>query len=103
MSQSAKFSSVNANIGLIRFGYTNKQAALLNVPSGALAMVAVILGAWFAGRTNNRGLGIAILLCPGILGGGLMAFLPAHNKVGKLFGIYLTGTFGASKFSTSSS
>jgi hypothetical protein len=82
---------------MFRFGYTTKQAALLNIPSGALAMVAVIIGAWFAGRTNNRGLGIALLLCPGILGGGLMAFLPAHNKVGKLFGIYLTGTFGASK------
>ena len=84
----------------IRFGYTSKQSALLNVPSGLIQACAVLLAAWVSGRTNNRGLGIVALLLPGILGGGLMAFLPAGNKFkgGKLAGIYLAGIFGPSTF-----
>jgi hypothetical protein len=79
------------------FGYTSKQSALLNVPSGAISMVSVISASWFAGRFNNRAFGVVALLAPGVLGGGLMAFLPAGNKAGKLAGIYLTSVFGPSK------
>jgi hypothetical protein len=79
------------------FGYTSKESALLNVPSGVISMVAVISASWFAGRFNNRSWGIVALLAPGVLGGGLMAFLPASNKGGKLAGIYLTAIFGPSK------
>jgi hypothetical protein len=83
---------------LIRgFGCTPKQSALLNIPSGAIQMVAVVGASWFAGRYNNRAWGIVALLAPGVLGGGLMAFLPASNKAGKLAGIYLTAIFGPSK------
>lgn len=78
------------------FGYDSKQSALLNVPSGIIQMMAVMIAAWAAGRGNNRGFAIIGLLLPGILGGGLMAFLPsgAKFKAGKLVGIYLTGIFG---------
>ncbi|RFU34509.1 hypothetical protein B7463_g1801, partial [Scytalidium lignicola] len=76
------------------FGYTSKESALLNIPSGAISMIAVMGASWFAGRFNSRGWGIVALLAPGVLGGGLMAFLPRHNKAGKLAGIYLTSIFG---------
>lgn len=79
------------------FGYTSKQSALLNIPSGVIAMIAVILASWYAGKFNSRAYGIAALLLPGVLGGGLMAFLPKSDKAGKLAGIYLTQIFGPSK------
>ncbi len=80
------------------FGYNSKQSALLNIPSGAIQAVAVVVASWFAGATNNRAWGIVLLLTPGILGGGLMAFLPAGMKGGKLVGIYLCGIFGPSEY-----
>lgn len=43
-----------------------------------------------------RGIQIVCLLIPGILGGALMAFLPAENKAGKLIGNYLTNCIGSS-------
>ncbi|OAG39523.1 hypothetical protein AYO21_06167 [Fonsecaea monophora] len=76
------------------FGYTSKESALLNIPSGAISMIAVLSASWYAGRFNNRGYGIVALLLPGVLGGGLMAFLPKSDKAGKLAGIYLTQIFG---------
>ncbi|EXJ64983.1 hypothetical protein A1O7_01322 [Cladophialophora yegresii CBS 114405] len=76
------------------FGYTPKQSALLNIPSGAISMIAVLSASWYAGKFNNRGYGIVALLLPGVLGGGLMAFLPKSDKAGKLAGIYLTQVFG---------
>jgi hypothetical protein len=79
------------------FGYTSKQSALLNIPSGAISMIAVLSASWYAGKFNNRGYGIVALLLPGVLGGGLMAFLPKTDKAGKLAGIYLTQVFGPSK------
>ena len=62
-------------------------------------MIATIVAGWISGRTNNRGWGIIGLLLPGILGGGLMAFLPSGDKFkgGKLAGIYLTAIFGPSE------
>lgn len=53
-------------------------------------------GAYFAGKYNMRGIQIIALLVPGILGGGLMAFLPEEDQVGKLIGNYLTNVIGAS-------
>lgn len=78
------------------FGYNSKQSALLNVPSGFIQMMAVIIASWAAGRNNIRSLAIIALLMPGILGGALMAFLPSTSKfkAAKLIGIYLTGIFG---------
>lgn len=78
------------------FGYTSKQSALLNIPSGFVQALAVILASWAAGRGNARGFAIVALFLPGVLGGGLMAFLPSTSnyKAGKIVGIYLCGIFG---------
>ena len=38
---------------------------------------------------------VVALLTPGLIGGCLMAFLPAHAKAGKLIGNYMTNCIGA--------
>lgn len=78
------------------FGYDSKTTALLSIPSGAVAIVAILCSTYLAGRFNMRGLQVILLLIPGgILGGSLMAFLPADNKAGKLIGNYLTNAIGS--------
>lgn len=78
------------------FGFDSKTTALLSIPSGAISAISVFCGTYIAGRYNIRGFQIIALLLPGILGGGLMAFLPDGNKVGKLIGNYLTNVIGSS-------
>lgn len=77
------------------FGYSSETTALLQIPSGGVAIVAILVATYLAGRYNQRGVQIVCLLLPGILGGALMAFLPADDKVGKLIGNYLTNAIGS--------
>ncbi|KAF2727863.1 allantoin permease [Polyplosphaeria fusca] len=88
-------SSYQATI-IKNFGYTSKETALLQLPSGAVSIVSILIATYLAGRYDQRGANVVTLLIPGILGGCLMAFLPADNKVGKLIGNYLTNCIGAS-------
>jgi MFS family permease len=78
------------------FGYNSKQTALLQLPSGAVSIVSVLVATYSAGRWSQRGLNIVFQLLPGILGACLLAFLPNDdsNKVGLLIGNYLTNTIG---------
>lgn len=110
-------SSYQATI-IKRLGYTSQETALLQIPSGAMSIVSILIATWAAGRYNQRGIFIILVLIPGqspdfhnrsrvfsltlliirvagILGGSLMAFLPADNKAGKLMGNYLTNCIGA--------
>ncbi|KAK5679081.1 hypothetical protein LTS10_008738 [Elasticomyces elasticus] len=77
------------------FGYDSKHTALLQIPSGAVSIVAILSATYLAGRFNQRGIQLVLLLIPGMLGGALMAFLPAGNKAGKLIGNYLTNAIGS--------
>lgn len=88
-------SSYQATI-IKNFGYTSEQSALLQIPSGGVSVTCILLATWLAGRYQQRGINVINLLIPGILGGCLMAFLPADNKAGKLIGNYLTNCIGAS-------
>lgn len=78
------------------FGFSSKNTALLQIPSGVVSIVSILTATYLAGRFDQRGSNIITLLIPGIIGGALMAFLPAHNKAGKLIGNYLTNCIGAS-------
>ncbi|KAI6279110.1 hypothetical protein MCOR27_004521 [Pyricularia oryzae] len=79
------------------FGFTSKQAALLSIPSGAVACFATITGTWFAGRFNLRGPFILATLGMGFLGSNLMAFLPEDGYVvGKMIGNYSANFIGSS-------
>ncbi|KAL5116490.1 hypothetical protein ACEQ8H_005611 [Pleosporales sp. CAS-2024a] len=78
------------------FGFDSKTTALLQLPSGAVSIISIMVATRLAGRFDQRGLNICTLLIPGIIGGALMAFLPGDSKVGKLIGNYLTNCIGAS-------
>lgn len=87
-------SSFQATI-IKNFGYDSKTTALLQIPSGGVSIVSILTATILAGKFNQRGIQIVALLIPGILGGCLMAFLPADAKAGKLIGNYLTNCIGA--------
>jgi sugar phosphate permease len=78
------------------FGFTNKETALIQIPGGFIAVCSVILGTQIAARYNCRGvMQIVWTALGGILGGGLIAFLPKHDKAGRLVGNYFTHVTGA--------
>ncbi|KAF2662582.1 MFS general substrate transporter [Lophiostoma macrostomum CBS 122681] len=78
------------------FGFSDKVTALLQIPGGFIAVVSVILGTQIAGRYNRRGLMQIIWTAwGGILGGSLIAFLPASHRAGRLVGNYFTHLTGA--------
>lgn len=74
------------------FGYTSKQSALLNIPSGAVSIISTMLSTWAISRGYSRWLAINILLIPTLLGACLMSFLPKDNQAGCLAGIYMVNT-----------
>jgi predicted MFS family arabinose efflux permease len=78
------------------FGFNSKTTALLQLPSGAVSVISIIIATYLAGRFDQRGVNIITLLIPGITGGALMAFLPGESKAGKLIGNYLTNCIGSS-------
>ncbi|RYO25139.1 Thiamine pathway transporter [Alternaria tenuissima] len=78
------------------FGFNPKTTALLQLPSGAVSIISILIATYLAGRFNQRALNVVSLLVPGALGGCLMAFLPGESKAGKLIGNYLTNCIGAS-------
>ncbi|ROV93823.1 hypothetical protein VMCG_08817 [Cytospora schulzeri] len=78
------------------FGYTSEETALLSVPSGVIACIAILAGTYAAGRYGVRGpIFITYMLLGGVLGGCLMAFTGDDNKGAKLAGNYLTNIIGA--------
>jgi sugar phosphate permease len=87
---------------LIRnIGYRPDTAALLNMPSGIVSIAATIivgLGVRYIGP-GHRWFWLILCCVPGILGGGLMSFLPSGktnaNKAGLLAGIYLVNSIVA--------
>lgn len=78
------------------FGFDSKTTALLQLPSGAISVISILIATYLAGRFNQRGMNVVTLLIPGMLGGCLMAFLPNEAKTGKLIGNYLTNCIGSS-------
>lgn len=82
------------SILLSGFGYSNKEAALLQIPGGAIAVTSVLLATWTAAKFNARGLNIIFWsLLGGIIGGCLLAFPTATSA--NLAGNYLTHVVGA--------
>lgn len=78
------------------FGYNDGQTLLLNLPGAAIAFISVWFGCWWGGKYNSRGPAVVALVLPTLLGGALMAWLPADNKSGLLAGSFLINTVGAS-------
>lgn len=74
------------------FGYSSKESALLNMPSGIVSIVATMISTFAISRGFSRWLAIDLLLIPTLLGSCLMSFLPSENQAGCLAGIYLVNT-----------
>lgn len=84
------------SIVISSFGFSDEQVTLLQIPSGAIAVLSVLCATWLAGKFNARGLNIiAWSAIGGLVGGSLLAFLPENNKAGKLVGNYLCQVVGA--------
>lgn len=73
---------------ILGFGYTSKEAALLNMPSGVISIIATILGTFAILRNFPRWLAICLLKVPALVGAGLMSFY-SESQAGSLAGIYL--------------
>ncbi|KAK4206329.1 major facilitator superfamily transporter, partial [Rhypophila decipiens] len=73
-------------------GYSPKEATLLNMPSGAVNIVFTLLTGYGIRKQSNRWAFIIACIIPGMIGGGLMSFLPVSNKAGILTGIYLVNS-----------
>jgi MFS family permease len=81
---------------LIRnFGFTSKNAALLNMPSGIVSLIAITAVGYGVRFTSNRWAWLVACCIPGILGGGLMSFAPSSNRAALLAGIYLVNAITA--------
>ena len=73
---------------ILGFGYTAKEAALLNMPSGVISIFATLLGTFAILYNFPRWLAICLLKVPALVGAGLMSFYN-ESQAGSLAGIYL--------------
>ncbi|RFU27371.1 hypothetical protein B7463_g8971, partial [Scytalidium lignicola] len=77
-------------------GFSSYRTALLNMPSGAVSIIAALAVGYGVRHTENRWAWLAFCCVPGMIGGGLMSFLPKDHRAGLLAGVYLvnaiTGT-----------
>lgn len=81
---------------LIRnMGFSSPHAALLNMPSGVVSIVSTLAVGIGIRKADNRWAWVFGCSIPGIIGGGLMSFLPSSNKAGCLIGIYLVNAIVA--------
>ncbi|GAW11474.1 hypothetical protein ANO14919_008200 [Xylariales sp. No.14919] len=69
------------------FGYDSKSAALLNIPSGAVSIIATLSCTYAILIDFPRCFGIIALMIPTLIGAGLMSFYDGTG--GALAGIYL--------------
>ena len=76
------------------FGFTILQTTLLGCVTGVVEIVTIWTGVNLAARIPNSRAYVGFLyFIPNILGVLLINFLPWSNKVGLLFGVWMTGVF----------
>ncbi|KAI0341163.1 MFS general substrate transporter [Trametopsis cervina] len=77
------------------FGFTKLQTTLLGCTDGVLEIISISIGVTMAARLKNaRAYVGAAWFLPCILGALLVNLLPWHDRIGLLFGQWLTGTTG---------
>ena len=86
--QSGAISTFSATM-ISGFGYTAEQAALLNMPSGAVSLISCLAATYFVEYNVPRSLSTLCLVGPALTGACLMAFANAKEKGALLAGIWL--------------
>jgi hypothetical protein len=84
----------------LSLGYTEKQTILqflLGLSGAGITFITIYLMGFMSGRYNLFNINLVATLIPGIIGGAIIAYLPADNKVGLLIGNYLTYATGPSQ------
>lgn len=71
------------------FGFSNEKATIIQMPSGAVSIIATIICCYLAGYVGQRTYIMAVVCMPSILGSILLLALDNKHRVGKLFGVYL--------------
>ncbi|CAL1712102.1 unnamed protein product [Somion occarium] len=87
--QSGAVSTFSSTI-ILGFGYNSKEAALLNMPSGAVSIISSLAATWFVENNVPRSVAMLVLVAPAITGAALMSF--AKAKAALLLGIWLINT-----------
>ena len=77
------------------FGFSGPISALLNTPSGIVSIFFTLLVGYGIRKTSHRWAWNVLCTIPGIIGGGLMSFLPQSNTAGVLIGVYLVNSIVA--------
>ncbi|KAJ2897446.1 Thiamine pathway transporter THI73 [Zalerion maritima] len=73
-------------------GYTGRDAALMNMPSGAVSIFFILFVGYGVRKQSHRWAFVVACLVPAIVGGALMSFVPQDNRSGVLAGIYLVNS-----------
>ena len=78
---------------IVSFGYNTLQTTLLASVTGVVEIIAIFTSAMISSRVPNSiaWVGIANFI-PNLVGVFLINFLPWHDKVGLLFGLWITST-----------
>jgi predicted MFS family arabinose efflux permease len=76
-------------------GFSPNESALLNMPSGIVSIFFTLLVGFGIRHSSNRWAWVFMCSIPGIIGGGLMSFLPSWNTAGLLIGVYLVNAIVA--------
>lgn len=74
---------------LTSFGYTPKESALLNMPSGLVNIVFTLLFAFYVRYGGKRWIVNVFAGCLAVTGACLLSFLPNSNRAGLLVGMYI--------------
>ncbi|KAJ5909205.1 hypothetical protein N7495_001887 [Penicillium taxi] len=77
------------------FGFSGPISALLNTPSGIVSIFFTLLVGFGIRKFSQRWAWLILCTIPGIIGGGLMSFLPKSNTAGVLIGVYLVNSIVA--------
>lgn len=83
------------------FGFSSKEAALLNMPAGVVSIIATLYVSFIVANGYARWIGMALASATATLGVCLLFFLPPSNKAGLLGGLYLINVVGLTALSLS--
>lgn len=81
--------SIFASVIIKSFGFSNKAATIIQIPSGVATIAGTLMYCYLAGYIGNRAYLLVLVCIPACLGAILLLALGNEHKVGKLFGVYL--------------